>query len=843
MVTAAAALIAGSFSSSAEFIASSNGNITSLLSRLASGGALDPTQKLGGSSGSGTVTTFNLTTGVDNITGTSGTDTFTALLGPGATLNAFDSVNGGEGTDTLNISANAATNFTLPPSGTLSGMEIVNVTQLANGGAGTGVLTVTNTSFGTGVQKFTYTDASAATDMTAAAVNITLNSATHVSASATGAGTFTTVAVTDTSTTAASTGSTLTTVSVQKASGAVTLTGNGIVDVSLNAVAGLTTITAAAATRALLVKASGTVTQGGLTDAQATSATLTVSGAQTFGTLTVAKATSVTVNANAAVTETIAAATATSLTLNGTALNTLTVTGTNPIATITVTGSGGVTANVAGLTALTTLDTSASTAAAPASGVATGANTFTIGTGVTVTGGAGQEVITVGATTKSISLGAGNDTANVSVTALGTGGSISGGDGTDTLKLSNANAVTLSTAGATQTAFKAAVTGFEILDITDLAASTIAVGGAGTFTTVKYNSTASAVAQVLSGITSGYTIDATFVGAFTGSVTTNALTASADTINYIMRGDLTGGTRAFGTLATPGAETVNISTVDTNATPTATQATMTLTNANANTINISGNNGVNLTHTGTALFSFNASGVTRGGVTLTSGALSTDAIVVGSTSGGDTLNFAAAVAKTTMTATAGTNALTGSSTFANTITGGSGVDTIVGGSAADTINGGAGADTITGGLGADTMTGGAGADIFAFATNGSVAGTSMDVITDFNTGGSDVLQFGAAGVLQPSDATAAVAGTNVQQSAGGLLTFATADNTLALKIAAIQADHQLDAINSVAFFVDSGNTYFYYAGATVGNADDQVVQLTGVTSLATITAGASNTIA
>jgi len=47
-----------------------------------------------------------------------------------------------------------------------------------------------------------------------------------------------------------------------------------------------------------------------------------------------------------------------------------------------------------------------------------------------------------------------------------------------------------------------------------------------------------------------------------------------------------------------------------------------------------------------------------------------------------------------MTATAGTNVLTGSSTVASTITGGSGADTISAGSGADTISGGAGVDII-----------------------------------------------------------------------------------------------------------------------------------------------------
>jgi hypothetical protein len=44
-------------------------------------------------------------------------------------------------------------------------------------------------------------------------------------------------------------------------------------------------------------------------------------------------------------------------------------------------------------------------------------------------------------------------------------------------------------------------------------------------------------------------------------------------------------------------------------------------------------------------------------------------------------------------------------------------------------------------------------------------------------------------------------------------------------------------------FVDGANTYVYYAGALVGNADDQIVQLTGVSGLTTITGGATTIIA
>ena len=266
-------------------------------------------------------------------------------------------------------------------------------------------------------------------------------------------------------------------------------------------------------------------------------------------------------------------------------------------------------------------------------------------------------------------------------------------------------------------------------------------------------------------------------------------------------------------------------------------------------------NGGAITATATAL----ATAVTGDIITVdASGLAGTNALKLTMTNTG--LAAAAVTAATTITGSNGADTIVyseagvagGNNQRTIAISGGTGNDTITvssvavgaitidGGSGNDTITGSAQIDTITGGTGADTMTGNGGVDTFIFAANGSVAGTAMDIITDMAA--TDILQFGAGTlVLLGADATALVAGTNVQQSAGGLVTFAAADNTLALKIAAIQADTQLDAAQSVAFFVDSGNTYVYYSGAAVGNTDDQIVQLTGVTALATITVGGAST--
>jgi Ca2+-binding RTX toxin-like protein len=243
----------------------------------------------------------------------------------------------------------------------------------------------------------------------------------------------------------------------------------------------------------------------------------------------------------------------------------------------------------------------------------------------------------------------------------------------------------------------------------------------------------------------------------------------------------------------------------------------TTTGSGAQTIGDADGNGANLTMVNATAHS--------GTQTITSTNTANTAVTATSTSGLQHIITGAGNDTVTTTAAAGT---------INTISTGAGNDTIVAS---------LGNDLITGGLGADTMTGGGGVDTFAFGSDGSIIGASMDVITDFNVGGADILTFGAATTVLAVDATALVAGSNVQTSAGGLISFHANDNTLALKISAVQADSELDVAGSVAMFVDGGNTYVYYAGAAAGNDDDQLIQLSGITTLETLTGGSTTTIA
>jgi Ca2+-binding RTX toxin-like protein len=323
--------------------------------------------------------------------------------------------------------------------------------------------------------------------------------------------------------------------------------------------------------------------------------------------------------------------------------------------------------------------------------------------------------------------------------------------------------------------------------------------------------------------------------------------AGSDTItsSYAISVDLD--TNAATTLIT-GAATGNytITTTDvTTATITATGSTGTLHITSAN-----------LTAGALAL----ATG--SGNVTVVGGDAGDTVTVTGLATAGQT--FTGSVAQFNITAGAGAQTIVGGAA-SNTINGGDGADSITGGAASDTLNGDSGNDTITGsggsdtinggdgadsivggavidqitgGAGADTITGGSGVDIFIFGTDGSIAGTSLDSITDFNTAtGSDIIRLAGTVALAATNASAATAGLTVTVSAGGLAGFASADDTYAEKVTALQTDAGTKAAQAASLFVDGSDTYVFFAGATTATTDDQIIKLTGVSgaSVDTIT--------
>jgi len=271
---------------------------------------------VGGPAGS----TFALTTGVDTPSSTGGNDTYNA--NPGAsnanTFTAFDVIDGGLGTDTLNISeigAAGAAAYVLNTGATVRSIEVLNYA-------------VSSDNVGDAVTA----DVSAFTGLTTVNVNIAGTDApltllttkgNVTTASVTGA---TTSAITDSATV-----DTLASVTVVDSTGLATLTSDALTSLTLKSSTGGATVTAAAATRGLTVNLDN-VTAGTVTDAEATSLTVNASGTKSSGvTLTTAKATTVTLNA--AVATTIAD-------VNFAAGKTLTVTGAGAAAITATTGVG-----------------------------------------------------------------------------------------------------------------------------------------------------------------------------------------------------------------------------------------------------------------------------------------------------------------------------------------------------------------------------------------------------------------------------------------------------------------------------------------------------------------------
>jgi hypothetical protein len=110
----------------------------------------------------------------------------------------------------------------------------------------------------------------------------------------------------------------------------------------------------------------------------------------------------------------------------------------------------------------------------------------------------------------------------------------------------------------------------------------------------------------------------------------------------------------------------------------------------------------------------------------------------------DLSDFAQANATTSITGTADGNQIFGGAGV-DTVSAGAGADTITTIGGADVIDGGAGADTITGGAGADDITTGAGADTVILASTND----GLDTIQDFTAGASgDVLHLSLAALQE-----------------------------------------------------------------------------------------------
>lgn len=671
---------------------------------------------------------FTLTTGADILTGTAGNDTFTAnpsvVINPADglqtvvdTFQIVDNINGGAGTDTLNITV-ANDKTTGKP--TLVSIENVNVTFNDDGlldlGAATGVQTLT-------------------------VANSTDDAAID------GVGDIATLAVAN-----------------QKKN--VEVSGQTATTLGLN----LTNVGTVSTTAGLQV----TVDLGTTTASKAKTLNITTSNSNvgildTKGTNVATAATIAATGTN--VLELVDGGELASLAVTGAGSVDLSFSPLVKVATLTV-ADGGIT--------FTNGDSSAATFTATTGAgkdvlTVDGANVKTISTG------AGDDSVTTDVAalvaTATIDLGAGNDTLTLHAAPVAAGVTLSGGEGKDTLAVSAAGFTTISAYSA---ANLAKITGFEVLSLSDAAiadATTIDLSKIAGLTGFQSKGVATTTAASVTNVGANADIIlkgdiATNNGALT--VTLKDATGTADVVNLTVDTTITQDnnatvdtTAATVTATIAGVETINVkstgtlSTAVTAANKTDIAAnTLALTATALTTLNVTGDQALSFTSAAgmTKLASIDASALTAGATI--------DASAHASTSAGLTIKGSATAA----------NTLTGGATV-DVIIGGAARDVITGGAGGDTLTGNGGNDKFSFAAGNSSIGTGKFDTITDFVANTKGAGTAGALTVVGATGVAvadltgDVLSFakfgtGAGGVVVDVLGSAADATTFLANNKG-----------------------------------------------------------------------------
>ena len=592
-------------------------------------------------------TTYTLTTGVDTLVGTALNDTFNAgydVVGSFPMFSALDSIDGGAGTNGLNITQTAE--IALPASATVANVQtatLVSSAGISGDVSGwTGLTTLRTSSAGVVAVTAATTTAATVVNTSASSVDVIggggalsiTTGAAAITANNAAANAFTsvttkggtTVTVIDHSGASAAVGSTLTTATITGNAGLASLTGKGLTTVNLasNAGTGSATIVNATASHTLNLGVNAVTAGVAITDTTATTVNLIATGAKATTAsdinLTTVLATALNINTSAALT-----------------LTTTSLASADVLKAVSVTGAGSLAADLSGISSLTAVDASAST----------GANTVTVdATVASYTGGAGVDTVTIAAVATKV---------------------INGGVGV-------ADEIVVNTATFATNPTK--IVGFETLGMGNAATG-------GTFDATGFAHLHSGLgitgASAFNNIAAGtdLTVDAALTAALTYTLKdATSLTSDAATIHF---GSATTAGVAAGTVVTTGVELV---TIDSLGTGTGTN-TAVITNAGALTLTVTGGEAVTLTgFAGASLKTIDASAATK---LVNVSALTVDAtgVTVLAGKGGITVVGGAGV---------------------DTITGGAGVDTIDGAAGKDVIVGGGGADQITGGAGADSIT-------------------------------------------------------------------------------------------------------------------------------------------
>lgn len=466
--------------------------------------------------------TYIVGAGVDTLVGTSANDTFNARNvdangDADTTLNAFDSIDGGAGTDTLNIYTSTGINTSLPSSASVKNIEIVNLYNAA--GAEFGGAAVAAGQFAGATQIWQIGSATAVSGLAATTTagfrSLTLGTAVNVGA----------------------------------ASGAAS------VNVALDAVKGTAAnVVGINTTGSSTVNVSGTI-------AQTTTGAAAAAASLALGVTAVKDAQTVTVNSAVATTLTVAEATGSTkmVTTVNAAGSAGAITFAGDADTLSITTGAG--ADVVTLNAATLKATE--TVAAVDASVSTGAGKDTInvkatGTGaVTIDAGAGDDTVVLdGARTSgklTVTLGDGADSFSaINGAAVAAGDVIDAGAGNDTLALNlvgSANIGAFSNFDLFDAAGLARTLDVEILSSKNTVTEFVASGnvGAGAVTTATLSNVGAGV---------GVRVTADMAGS---TLVVNQKTAGALTVTVDADETATTGTDAGETVA--GTITTNATSV------------------------------------------------------------------------------------------------------------------------------------------------------------------------------------------------------------------------------------------------------------------------------------------
>lgn len=674
-----------------------------------------------------------LTTGVDNLTGTDGDDTFNASWNTAANnpLGGLDVIDGGAGTDTLNIadSVTAATDpFALPAGFSVQNVENMNVTTNGNIGAtGAGnsfdvssnaaVTSIKGVAAGS-VGSFVTASSNTNVDLTVAGVaTATIAGGKAVSVTAgTGAVSVVGNALTDVTVKGgdlsagsaidnSATGTTLKSVTLNQVDGIANLRGNGIETVAIKgATAGVSTVNVAntTANHTLNVNVEGT---------GYTTATPSVE-AQTV----------------------VADAAATTINVNGSgSKSSLALTGSNAVTTVNVTGAAELKLGV-DLGTIKTIDGSTATGSLNLQNI--NAATTTVKTG------AGNDQFTLAASKVTAETGAGNDSVTLNG-AIAAGSSINLGAGNDKLLATSTGSVAASTPTATTV-----IDGGEGRDT--VSASLINAGNAAQFVNFEALDLSAAVTNLDVELMTGSTIEGLTL---TGGASTNATVSNvAAGVGLAVSGDNSGGVTTIGVKgATAAASTNDSFAIDFVGSAASTATATAKTAVEAGTVALAGVENVSIASSGEGFVANNAviTATSLQSLTIT-GDKDLDLDFGNGTGNATTPDAQNGLGVASIDGSSATGVLNINTTNVTAATAGLTVKT---GSANDvitlgqkaTVEAGAGNDTIISSVDGGTFTGGTGNDTFDISA--AVAGTNTEAtavianVVDFASG--DSIRFDA----------------------------------------------------------------------------------------------------